>query len=797
MMLRRFLCGVALSVVGPSWAACQDYAGPNRILLPSESTQVRNRLRAIDRLLEPAISPSAAAVSIGRLGLLVSPMEASLTLAPALAERAADVWKRAEEAYSDLQNDAGDMLVPLGPTPGGLNSAATSLQVRRLCHLRLAGLPRSTLAAYRRRVEAEASHLFELSRKHRDAAPLRRIVEDLFCSSRTPAAIDLLGDLAFERGDFDEARSWWRRLAPLPVTDDAPENDLFPLRWAGATRVDGVRVQAKQILALAFEGSLAQAQDELARFHRRYPEASGTLAGRDGRYSDTVHLALQRVIRAGIANNADPWTTYGGAPNRNQVLTVCPSSFLWEDGATWRVALPSLDPSPRPKDKITPYGPDGPTRRMAFHPIVFAQQVLLADADSVTSYQLTTGKRLFRYDLKGAGLTASGFDARAPLPRFTLTAGGDCVYARLGRQRLAPRRDTDPDEPTYLVCLDLTNPTDSGRPREKWHIASRPNEFFEGAPLVHAGRSYVAMSRLVNKRVVTAVQCYDALGRLRWSSDICDIPEFEDSPAPRYHQHLLTWTGNQIVYCTHTGAVAAVDSWTGQVLWTVRYASRGPNQSNGEPSPRDLAPCIHDNGRLFVAPLDSDRLYCLEACTGRLLWERDGLDIAQLFGAANGRLLLATRHGVHALNTATGLTLWQQPSEGRLGTLGRGLVAGSWLLWPTQDAKLPMRAVTLAEGRQEKGEEENPFAEPRFFDPTQLRPVPVGNLAFGCGCLVVAGADELVAFVPATRQPQTPAQPDQRLQIQVRRNAAPSAEPALPSSPASEGVSVGRASAIR
>jgi len=67
-------------------------------------------------------------------------------------------------------------------------------------------------------------------------------------------------------------------------------------------------------------------------------------ADEDGRYSETVHAALQRAIRAGIANNNDGWSTYGGAPDRNQVLTVCPSALLWEDGPTWRAALPALDP---------------------------------------------------------------------------------------------------------------------------------------------------------------------------------------------------------------------------------------------------------------------------------------------------------------------------------------------------------------------------------------------------------------------------------------------------------------------
>src|SRR5205823_10121183 len=123
---------------------------------------------------------------------------------------------------------------------------------------------------------------------------------------------------------------------------------------------------------------------------------------------------------------------------------------------------------------------------------------------------------------------------------------------------------------------------------------------------------------------------------------------------PRYRHHLLTWAGNQLVYCAHAGAVAAVEPWTGQPLWAVRYPSRGPLTAEGEPSPRDLAPCVYADGRLFVAPLDSDRLFCLDAATGRALWEREELEIVHLLGVAQERVLFTTRQGLQASQVATG-----------------------------------------------------------------------------------------------------------------------------------------------
>src|SRR5947209_11807266 len=350
-LVRRSVCGMFLALAGPAVAHAQDYSTSGRVVIIGESPQARNRLRAIDRLLDPIASPTAAARCLGRLGSLFSALDTPAALAPIVAERPSAVWEQAEEAYHDLLRDSGDALTCLPSDPDGLVSAHASVQVRRLCHLRLATLPAVQLAAYRQRVDSGARRLLALGRQNRDPAPLRRLVDEMFCSRVTGPALDLLGHLAFEQGDFDEARAWWRRIALLP------SDDYSVLAYPGPTRVDRVRVQAKQILALAFAGRLAAAQAELAAFHQRYGDARGALAGTTGRYSEIVHLAIEQVIKAGIANNADPWTTFAGASDRNHVLTVCPPPALWEDGPSWRIPLPARDPSKKATEKNAPAAP--------------------------------------------------------------------------------------------------------------------------------------------------------------------------------------------------------------------------------------------------------------------------------------------------------------------------------------------------------------------------------------------------------------------------------------------------------
>jgi len=165
--------------------------------------------------------------------------------------------------------------------------------------------------------------------------------------------------------------------------------------------------------------------------------------------------------------------------------------------------------------------------------------------------------------------------------------------------------------------------------------------------------------------------------------------------------------------------------------------------------PRGLAPCVYADNRLYVAPLDDNRLFCLDAGNGRLVWEREGIEVVHLLGVSRGGVFVATKRGLQCLNADTGEQGWLQPAEGRLPSLGRGLVAGSWLLWPTQDPKFPYRGVTLRDGNQERFSiDKKEPEEPEYLEPTMLRNILQGNMIFGENCLVVAGLEELAVYVP-------------------------------------------------
>src|SRR5207248_2617680 len=127
--------------------------------------------------------------------------------------------------------------------------------------------------------------------------------------------------------------------------------------------------------------------------------ASGTLAGGTGTYAATLERWIDQLEKQRTATNQAPWTTFAGNAARNRVPAVFPPARLWLDGPTWRVRLPGHRPGVPNNPADEPGGRTGPASHLAFHPLVVDSQVLIADARSVTGYQLFTGRELFRFVL--------------------------------------------------------------------------------------------------------------------------------------------------------------------------------------------------------------------------------------------------------------------------------------------------------------------------------------------------------------------------------------------------------------
>jgi outer membrane protein assembly factor BamB len=674
---------------------------------------------------------------------------AALRLAEARKRLDEHKWSEAIEELQTILNTVGNDLVSVVPNH--------SVRVGRLCQIHLASLPADALRLYRQRYENQAQKKLQQAQAERDVLQLQKIVEDAFCTRAAEKAIDLLGDLAFERGRFEEAEEWWRLLAPLPDgRRDAAIRGLA-LVYPDPS-LDAARVQAKQLLARLFQGADSESTAELESYGQRFAKAEGTLAGRKGRYVELLQ-ALADERKKQDPSEPEGWRTFGGDPGRGRPVPASEDildrlSALCSDGPTWSFNLEQrsrqVDAKPEPAVNAAQ------ARTLAFNPVIVGHRVLVADARYVTAFDLRNGQSEEWYDVaRDNGGVRPNLKLPAPPDlRYTLTVAGDHAYVRLGAQDIGleappPRRFGAPapgrDNETFLACLGL-QPDDKGS-HFRWHIRgiAHENSLFEGAPLVARGLIWIASTRYNGNRCFTAIDCYAAddssTPPLRWRCDVCETSDVK-AGEPRYRHHLLTLAGTQIVYCTHNGAVVAVDALTGRRNWSISYPRRTA-EIQGEEL-RDLAPVLFAAGRLYVAPADSDMLLCLDPATGRTLWELEPLRVVHLLGVGQGRLIFTTPTGLRAVRVVNGKSAWAVPDAGgSLAPAGRGLLIGDLVLFPTTQVRNPgspwMESVVYAL-RQSDGQPAD--------DPVKLHRLPAGNLAYANGCLAVADRQTLWVFVP-------------------------------------------------
>lgn len=650
-------------------------------------------------------------------------------------------WSQAIEIYDKILRDVGDNLIPVSAPLEEILGTSRSLQVRRQCHLDIAAFPEQALKLYRNTVQVQTKEWLEKGIKHRDEQALFRIVQQAFCCQIGDQALNYLGDLAFEKGDFHQALQWWQMITP-PASKAEKKTESGRLLFPNP-QVDIAQVRAKMIMAHQFAGHEFQTKTEFAAYQACHEKASGHLAGEKGNY---VQI-LQKWLNKGFPTfgTEKHWPTFAGDAARNGAIHKLPHQRLWSDGPTWSVPYRVGEPEPF---YLANKALGEKAKHLVYYPIITNNRVLIADSRSVQMFDLFTGKKLKGYTLPtklNDGSEKSAEDKT--LSRFSLTAADEQIYAVLGDQHLAEVKQgkREPNK-SYLVGLKF-NGKEADTLKTSWLVQAREGKaeaaIFTGAPLVYQGRVYVLQSRAKGLQTAISLICFDALnGTELWQEELARFFEIEEVNSPAVvDQPTLTLAGNQIVYCSQLGVFMAIDAVSGTQTWAVRYPSRGPITIEGIPSPRDLCPCIYADGHIFAAPMDTDRILCLDLETGQLLWERDRIQVVHLLGCQLGQLVFTTSTGLRAVDAATGSDKngWGQPGAGRLPPYGRSLILGGWLLWPTQHPKLSQRLVHISDG--------NPHHQGLMFNPVQVRQIKPGNMAFANDCLIVAGYKELTGYI--------------------------------------------------
>lgn len=671
-------------------------------------------------------------------------------------------WSEALDLYERVITQFGDAVAEVPKNdPAADPTGASKLYVdaRLHCQRRLAALPAEALALYRRRVDSRAERMFRQAAAKRDSALLQRISAEMFCSSWGDDALDLQGDLAFQRGEFGEALAAYRQLLPdragqsLGLTYPDPEVDL-------------ARVAAKKLLCRAALGSEVPTEADLAAFAKAYPNAAGAFAGREGALVDSLKAALSADRLSVPALPEDRWPTYGGSPARTAVAAgpIDVGSFQWKVKLDPAPALRSAPINMMRFSTATSTTALSADQQLAYFPIVVGDQVVVCDDSKITSFFLNkrgesaegpTLKELVAWDQKlgGGSQAPSATRTTTGIPRYTLTASADRVFARLGGSgrsgsggvstlvAVRSNREIEGKLIWKRSASDLTLPRPKG---EGNRVAA-----YEGSPVADSRNVYIGLTES-GVEIGTYVACLDAeTGATKWirylgnSTSGFDNNQnmgFGQLPSVEVGNRLLSLDGRTLYYQTNLGALAALDADSGALRWLATYPTR--ERGGMTPSPlRDGNPAVVHEGLVFIAPDDALPLFAFDAATGRLVWQtsRDVSKVSYLLGVARGKLF-ATGDCVFSIEARTGKVLQCWPETGGVKGYGRGLLAGNAVYWPTE--------TTIYVLDQKTG---TPSGDQEPIRLQQDYGIGGGNLAIGDGYLIVAQRDWLVVFAQNRR----------------------------------------------
>ena len=692
-------------------------------------------------------------------------------------------------------DEAVDVLRELAAEPTGAVvevSDGRFVSLRTYCHLQLARLPAEALATYRRRVDPLAERWYRDGVAARDESLLRRVVDELFCSSWGDDALLALGELALERGDYAAARRAWEQISPLlrdpagrplwlalhnielekhwPQVERRWQERPTPPAWLAYpdTDLNLADVRARLVLASIRAGELNRARLELDFLRRAHPDAAGRLGGQNGPYVPALERLLAATRDWPAESPQSGWPTFAGSPQR---LATMPklgpiTGPVWIKPVALMPTIVSRGAQSnsirifrRLDGRFVEQQPDTPIREsdraLNFFPVVDDGLVYYSDAARIHAVDLATGEPAVTADsvlhrgepldeartITGGRFGGGGWQAvhavAHGVPRHTLTIADGVLYARMGSVATA-RIDARAAAPgDRLVGLNL-------RRDGVLAFSARPDDAawaFDGVPVGDGRRVFVAM-RYSDVTPRASVACYDvATGNRLWRTSIGAA----DTPAAglgdEITHNLLTLVGDRIYFNTNLGLVAALDANSGRLCWLHRYERRTSEPLlQGRPGPlhfdRDPAPCLYHDGLVIVAPADTPDVFALDADTGQTVWQNDQMaDALHLLGIVR-RNLIVSGNRLRGVDLRTGKLrfTWPESEHGGIRGMGRGLVAGDEIFWPTRTEIHVIHGVTGARSRA---------------------PIPLGsisdhgaNLAAAQGRLIVAGHDKLMAFGP-------------------------------------------------
>jgi len=529
----------------------------------------------------------------------------------------------------------------------------------------LSALAPNGQAACRLFYDAEAKKLFDEASGPTELKNLERVYSAYFITSVGDNAADRLGDLYFERGQFDQAADCWNA-----VLRERPDTDLSP-----------ALLSVKAAVALSRAGRQAEFEQLRRELSDRYSDEKITIGGQTA----APAAMLDRLL--GDASKTTDTRTQSSHP------VEAPLDLSGVVDPAWQLRFAASIEAGMTPTELTQW--ESNTLSGAVPAVAIdGTSVFVNFLGSIFALDLKSGKLLWRSgSFHNLEVTAMQQNVQMiDTSRFDIIASGEHIWT-LGRDL----KDQNFFAPFQLMCRRADNG------ELIWRTADLPEYAaydLVGRPLLADGKLFITGKTNANpqqqqglpQQFVLAIQPHD--GKLLWKTEVGTFRQGrqmywgysrDSSPQPQ-----LLYRAGSVYVDTHVGVFARLDADTGALDWGYGYKTdqvQGQNfffwRGDYQQQEKTVSSQPVQSGEGFlIKGMQSDRLYAVDPNRMKVLWERPIAKSSRMLGASDSALFLGGAE-ISSLDLQTRQLLWAtRVPNGSMD--GRVLVRsdGLWQLTP-------------------------------------------------------------------------------------------------------------------
>lgn len=687
-----------------------------------------------------------------------------------------------EERYAEGVRLLGSLLESdedyfLPADEGNRSFRSARLEANRI----LSDIPADGMKSYSLLYGARADQLLQDALTRGDLDGIRGISGKYFHTVAGRQATFLIGMNYFQQGQWRLAAFLFNRLsrsAPLTQGEvDSPES-LAAVYHAACLLLAGEEDRARDVLADLKQrrgGELLWVRGKRIPWFQDESDAAGWL-----------HAELG-ISMDGRATMTEDWPQFGGDASRNGKSTGG-KPLLYPLWKVRNVDHPGLEDI---IERLRETFADGPEPALPVaHPIAVGNMAFLRTPQRILAVDLETGKRMWEAaSARNDELVEILEQAKSRAPNTMIDYNDhlrDQLEQRVWNDAIFGQISSDGTRLYYVDELDLAGSMDLYRrgilqPNGRWQLdplqpvqnklaaldiaaegkilwriggddgeddPSLAQAFFLGPPIPLWNRLFVLVEQQGEIRLL---ELDPATGKRLWGQALAVVEySIQDDISRRLAGGMPSFADGVMVCPTSAGAVVAVDPISRSLLWGYQYPmvedarasriarmqQRARFRASQSPQPtaewENAVPLIAD-GRVFITPMESDELHCIDLTDGELLWKKPRGNSLYLACVYQDRAVLVEHDRVVELSVHDGSPIWDQPFRLPDGVLpsGRGYRDGEFYYLPLTNSSVAR--INLASGGEI----------------TQFRSWadrPLGNLICHRGRLISLGTQGLVAF---------------------------------------------------